>query len=127
MKRQATQRQSTTMTGILGLAGIAHFLRPETFDSIVPPRLGDPRFLTYASGAAELGCATLLALPPTRRLGGLAAAALMVAVYPANIYTVKKHWHSPRGRAIALARLPLQIPLVWASWNIAIDRNEGSR
>ncbi len=118
--------QTETMTGILGLAGITHFLRPETFESIVPPRLGDPRFITYASGVAELGCATLLALPPTRRLGGLASAALMVAVYPANIYTVKKHWHNPRGRAIALARLPLQVPLVWMSWNIAQDRANAS-
>lgn len=119
--------QTLAMTGILGLAGITHFLRPETFDSIVPPRLGDPRFVTYASGVAELGCATLLALPSTRRLGGLASAVLMVAVYPANIYTVKKHWHNPRGRAIALARLPLQVPLVWMSWNIANDRTNVSR
>ena len=120
------KRQAATMTGILGLAGITHFLRPETFDSIVPPGLGDPRFITYASGVAELGCATLLALPSTRRLGGAAAAVLMVAVYPANIYTVKKHWHNPRGRAIALARLPLQVPLVWMSWNIAQDRANAS-
>ncbi|MDN5756876.1 MAG: hypothetical protein L0J17_02550 [Brevibacterium sp.] len=121
------KRQTVAMTGILGLAGIAHFLRPETFDSIVPPRLGDPRFITYASGVAEIGCAALLVLPPTRRLGGLAASALLVAVYPANIYTVKKHWHNPRGRAVALARLPLQVPLVWMSWTIAKDRTEASR
>ncbi|MCF2574431.1 DoxX family protein [Brevibacterium sp. UCMA 11754] len=114
------------MTGILGLAGIVHFLRPETFDSIVPPRLGNPRFWTYASGVAELGCATMLAVPATRRLGGSASAALMVGVFPANIYTVKKHWHNPRGRAIALARLPLQVPLVWMSWNIADGRAESS-
>lgn len=119
--------QTLTMTGLLGAAGITHFLRPQTFDSIVPPRLGDPRFLTDASGAAELGCATLLALPPTRRLGGLAATALMIAVYPANIYTVQKHWRRPRARAIALARLPLQVPLVWMSWNIADDRSGASR
>ena len=118
--------QTLTMTGILGLSGIAHFLRPETFDSIVPPRLGNPRFWTYASGVAELGCASLLALPATRRSGGLAAAALMVAVYPANVYTVKKHWHHPRSRAIAVARLPLQVPLVRMSWNIATGADWGS-
>ena len=72
--------QTLTMTGILGLAGIVHFLRPETFDSIVPPRLDNPRFWIYASGVAELGCATMLAVPATRRLGGTASAALMVGV-----------------------------------------------
>ncbi|WP_249120867.1 hypothetical protein [Brevibacterium sp. W7.2] len=110
------------MTGLLGFAGAMHFIRPRTFDSIVPPALGNRRAWTYASGVAELGCAALLANPGTRRLGGAASAALMVAVYPANIYTVVKYWHSPRGRAIALARLPLQIPLVQMSWAIATDR-----
>ena len=107
------------MVGLLTLAGCAHFTRPQVFDSIVPPQLGNRRFWTYASGAAELGCAALLAVPATRRAGGLCTTALMVAVYPANIYSVKKFWHSPKGRAIALARLPLQIPLIRTSWKIA--------
>ena len=112
-------RRALTMTGILSIAGTAHFARPEMFDSIVPPQLGSRRFWTYASGAAELGCAGLLAVPATRRLGGVCTAALMVAVYPANIYMVKKLWHRPKGRAIALARLPLQFPLIQMSWKIA--------
>lgn len=107
------------MTGILSVAGVTHFARPELFDSIVPPQLGNRRFWTYASGAAELGCAALLAAPSTRRFGGLCTTALMVAVYPANIYMVKKLWHRPKGRAIALARLPLQFPLIRMSWKIA--------
>ncbi|WP_166825090.1 DoxX family protein [Brevibacterium limosum] len=113
--------KTAIMTGLLGLAGVAHFSRPVLFDSIVPPRLGSPRFWTYASGIAEFGCAGLLANRGTRRLGGAATAALMVGVFPANIYTVVKYWDDPRGRAIAMARLPVQIPLVWASAAIAVD------
>ncbi|WP_347566779.1 hypothetical protein [Brevibacterium sp. ZH18] len=113
--------RTVAMIGILGLAGAAHFLKPRFFDSIVPPQLGSARKWTYASGVAELGCAALLAAPATRRAGGTAMTALMIGVYPANIYTVKKHWHSPKGRAIALARLPLQIPLIWIPWTIAGD------
>lgn len=115
--------KTAIMTGILGLAGVAHFSRPDFFDAIVPPRLGNPRFWTYASGIAELGCAGLLANSGTRRFGGVASAALMVGVFPANIYTVVKHWDDPKGRTIALARLPLQIPLVWASAAIASDND----
>lgn len=111
--------QTAIMAGLLGTAGIIHFARPKPFDSIVPPQLGNPRFWTYASGVAELGCAGLLAVPSTRRLGGAASAALMVGVFPANIYTVVKHRDEPKARAIALARLPLQIPLVWMSKGIA--------
>jgi uncharacterized membrane protein len=112
-------RRTRALTALLAVAGIGHFARPEVFDSIVPPQLGNRRFWTYASGAAELGCATMLTFPSTRRTGGLCTAALMVAVYPANIYSVKKFWNSPSGRAVTLARLPLQIPLIWASWKIA--------
>lgn len=114
--------KTAIMTGLLGAAGAVHFARPAVFDSIVPPALGNPRFWTYASGVAELGCAGLLANPGTRRLGGAASAALMVGVFPANIYTVAKHWDDPKGTAVALARLPLQIPLVWMSSAIASGR-----
>ncbi|GAB3564059.1 membrane protein [Spelaeicoccus albus] len=107
------------MACLLGAAGVTHFVRPATFDSIVPPGLGNRRFWTYASGLAELSCAAMIAAPATRRFGGLCTAALMVAVYPANIYTVAKHWRSPKGRSIALARLPLQVPLVKVAWEIA--------
>lgn len=115
--------RAASFSGLLAVAGVMHFARPEPFESIVPPGLGSPRTWTYVSGLAELGCAALIAAPATRRLGGLCTTALMVAVYPANIYTVKKHWHNPRGRAIAIARLPLQAPLIKGAWKIA----EGSR
>jgi len=109
------------MAGLLGFAGITHFIRPETFEAIVPPQLGNPRLWIYVSGAAEISCAAMLTAPGTRRVGGLCTAALMIAVYPANIYTVKKVWHHPKARAVALARLPLQIPLVRTAWKIADD------
>lgn len=116
-------RDALTMTSILGVAGVTHFTRPETFDGIVPPGIGSPRFWTYASGAAELGTAALIAVPRTRALGGMAATALMIAVYPANIYTVKKYWRSPAGRTAAIARLPLQIPLIRMSLRLARGRS----
>lgn len=109
------------MASMLTLAGVGHFARPEIFDSIVPPQMGNPRFWTYASGAAELSCAALLAVPATRRAGGFCTAALMVAVYPANIYSVRKFWNNPPARTAAIARLPLQIPLIRTSLKIARD------
>ena len=70
---------------LLGGAGALHMVRPEHFDTIVPTALPGPaRGYTYASGVAELAVAALLAVPRTRRLGGLAAAALFVAVFPAT-------------------------------------------
>ncbi|MCU1393704.1 MAG: putative rane protein [Ilumatobacteraceae bacterium] len=103
------------LLGILGAAGVAHFVAPKTFDDIVPEVLpGSARLWTYISGVAELGVAVGVAIPRTRRLGALAAAALFVAVFPANI-KMAIDWsdRSLGERIAAYGRLPLQIPLVW--------------
>ncbi|UUO00947.1 hypothetical protein M4D79_19790 [Mycolicibacterium novocastrense] len=99
--------------GLLGI-GTLHFVAPKPFDGIIPAELpGSPRFYTYASGVAELGVAGLLLAPGTRRLGALAAVALFVAVFPGNVNMVRLWWDKPWPmRAIAIARLPLQIPMI---------------
>jgi len=98
------------LASVLVGAGALHLVRPEAFDSLVPPLLGDPRPWTYLSGLAELAVGAAVAVPRTRRLGGLAAAALFVAVFPGNLYMALEPGDVPRW--VALARLPLQVPLV---------------
>lgn len=109
------------LTVLLGSAGLLHVARPAPFDSIVPPALpGSARGYTYASGAAELGVAGLLAIPSTRRLGGLAATALFLAVFPANIQMAYDWRHArPRKQAIAYGRLPLQGVLIAQALHVA--------
>jgi uncharacterized membrane protein len=94
--------------------GVLHFAIPKPYDSIVPAELpGSARFYTYASGVAELVTGALLLTPRTRRPAGLAAAALFVAVFPANVNMVRLWWDKPLPmRLIAIARLPLQIPMI---------------
>lgn len=106
---------------LLGGAGVLHVVRPAPFDSIVPTALpGSARSYTYASGVAELGVAGLLAIPRTRRLGGLAAVALFVAVFPANIQMAYDGRNArPKRRAIAFGRLPLQGVLIAQALQVA--------
>ena len=94
--------------------GSVHFLAPKPFDTIIPAELpGSPRTYTYASGVAEVGIGSLLLLPRTRRFAALAAAALFIAVFPGNVNMVRLWWPRPwLWRIAALARLPLQIPMV---------------
>lgn len=88
--------------------------RPKPFDSIVPAELpGSARVYTYASGVGELATGALLASPRTRRLGALAAVALFISVFPANVNMVRLWWNKPWPlRLGAIARLPLQIPMI---------------
>lgn len=115
------RRTAAFLGALLGGAGVMHMLRPEPFDTIVPPALPGPaRGYTYASGLAELAVAGLLVVPRTRRLGGVAAAALFVAVFPANVQMAYDWRHArPRRRAIAYGRLPLQGVLIGQALHVA--------
>lgn len=109
--------QAGALVALLGGAGVLHLIKPAPFDSIVPPRLpGTRRFYTLASGVAELATAALVAVPSTRRLGGRAAAALFVGVFPANVQMAWDWRHDDAVRkSIAFGRLPIQPLLVaWA-------------
>ncbi|TNM64444.1 hypothetical protein FHN55_12900 [Streptomyces sp. NP160] len=104
------------LAALLGVAGVAHFAAPAPFARIVPRALGAPGPWVAVSGVAELACAAALLPRATRRWAGLASAALFVAVYPANVTMAVQALRSDRTpgwyRAVALARLPLQLPLV---------------
>jgi uncharacterized membrane protein len=123
-----TDKTALGLAALLGTAGVAHFVKPEFFDEIVPHALPRPaRAWTYVSGVAELACAVAVARPSTRRLGGLAAAAVFVGVFPANIQ-MAVDWRSrpAREQAAAYARLPLQIPLVLWALRVHLDAKGSS-
>lgn len=102
-------------------AGIMHFVNPQFFNDIVPPWLPpNESFWTYISGVAEIVIAIMLFRPSTRRIGAYWAAALFVAVYPANLY-MTWDW---RDRAaseqfVSYARLPFQFLFIWAAVQVA--------
>lgn len=125
--RLTRSRSAALLAGVLTGTGILHFARPKPFDKIVPRSLpGNPRTWTYASGVAEIGVAAVVAIPKTRRLGGLLATALFVAVFPANIKMAadlqRKQRPLPQ-RLIAFGRLPLQLPLI--TWALRVRREAG--
>ena len=113
-QRDASQAPAYRIAALLLGVGTVHFVAPKPFDDIIPVELpGSPRFYTYASGVAEVGIGALLMAPRTRRFAALAAAALFVAVFPGNLNMVRLWWDKPWPmRIFALARLPLQIPMI---------------
>jgi uncharacterized membrane protein len=110
-----------TLGAFITGAGIMHFVQPAFFDAIVPPALPPgQRFWTYASGVAELVVGPLLFVPRWRRWGALAAIALFIAVYPANLYMAWDWRDRPMSeQLVAWARLPLQFVLIWLAWRVA--------
>jgi uncharacterized membrane protein len=112
--RDASQVPAYRIAALLLGVGTVHFVAPKQFDDIIPVELpGSPRFYTYASGVAEISIGALLLARPTRRFAALAAAALFIAVFPGNLNMCRLWWDKPWPmRIFALARLPLQIPMI---------------
>ncbi len=96
-------------------SGVVHLVHPATFTRIVPTFLPAKTALVYVSGVAELVCA--LGLWRRDRWAGLAAAALLLAIWPANLQMAI---NAQRGDDVVTkvedwVRLPLQIPLIWCA------------
>ncbi|MDR3654107.1 MAG: hypothetical protein P4L48_00090 [Mycobacterium sp.] len=73
------------------LTGTAHFaprLRADLI-AIVPPRLPAPGVLVTITGLLELLGAVGLVLPVTRVAAALCLLALMLAMFPANVYAAR--------------------------------------
>jgi uncharacterized membrane protein len=108
------------------LAGCLHSVAPKMYERVVPPRFPRPRSLVYLSGIAEIALGVGVLFERTRRLSAWGLIALLVAVFPANVYMatgddfdpreVPAQLRDPHGAAL-WARLPLQVVLVaWAWW-----------
>ena len=122
-QRDTSQTAAYRIAALLLGVGTTHFLAPKQFDGIIPAELpGSPRFYTYASGVAEVTIGALLLARRTRRNAALAAVALFLGVFPANVNMVRLWWDKPWPmRIVALARLPLQIPMITAA--LKVSRN----
>ncbi len=76
---------------IFFISGSLHWIAPAPLLKIMPPFLPCPLRLVQISGAAEILGAIGLLLPRFRRAAGFGLAALLVAVFPANIYMAVGH------------------------------------
>jgi uncharacterized membrane protein len=114
-------RFTTVSRYVLGLllvgAGLLHFIAPETYMRIMPPYLPAPLTLVYLSGLCEVVVGIGLLFRRTRRWAAWSAVALLVAVFPANVYMAQANdtlFHLPTW--VVWARLPLQFALIAWAW-----------
>ena len=101
-------------------AGTMHFLSPQFYMTIMPPYLPFHLELVYLSGFFEFTLGVLLLVPRFSRLAAWGIFALLIAVFPANLYMAVApikfggfldhplyHW----------IRIPLQgVLMVWVLW-----------
>jgi uncharacterized membrane protein len=110
-----------TALGVLFIvASVPHFIATDTELKTVPTFLPLRRTAVYLSGVFELFGGIGVFIPRFRRISGWGLAALLVAIFPANIYHAVRDIQTGRFtkmRIYHLLRGPLQILFVWwALW-----------
>jgi uncharacterized membrane protein len=96
----------------------------------MPPRLPRHKALIDLSGGAEILGGIGVLVPRTRRAAGWGLIALLIAVFPANVYTAFRNVQPPRRNVdkwVLWVRLPLQAVLIaWTWWTAAAKPRENS-
>jgi uncharacterized membrane protein len=112
------RRDAKIVIGAFLVSGTVHLAKPEVYESLMPSWVPAHREVILASGVAELAGAVGMLFPPTRRLAGIASAALLVAVFPGNIKMAvdASRTRNTPFKAATLARLPLQLPMIRGAW-----------
>ena len=105
------------------VAGFNHLVNPEFYLAIMPPNLPAPEWLNLVSGLAEIVLGVFLLEPRVRPFAAWGLVALLIAVFPANLYVATLNVGMPSGEPgtgdplLNWGRLPLQVVfLAWAWW-----------
>jgi len=104
------------MAALYFVAGLNHFRNPRLYIRIIPLYFPNPKLLNIISGAAEIVLGILLCIPKTSSYAALGIIALLIAIFPANLFM----YTNPSAgfglpKWLLLLRLPLQILLIaWA-------------
>jgi uncharacterized membrane protein len=102
-------------------AGFNHLMNPAFYLAIMPPDLPNPEWLNVISGLAEIVLGVYLLEPRTRVLAAWGIIALLVAVFPANLYVAFENvgidGPGTGAGGANFIRLPFQaLFVVWAWW-----------
>lgn len=120
----SAHRSPVPVAAFFVFAGVMHFLRPGFYLRIMPPSLPWHRELVYASGVAEIAGGIGVLVPALRPAARWGLIALLVAVFPANVYsTVHPEavgLESATARTLLWLRLPLQAAFI--AWVVSATR-----
>jgi uncharacterized membrane protein len=103
------------LAALFVVAGVGHFVATDSYMKIMPPYLPLHRSLVLLSGVIEIALGVLLLIPGCSRFAAWGLIALLVAVFPANIFLYQHQELLPLPPIVQLVRLPFQgFLILWA-------------
>ncbi len=114
------RRGQISLAVLFVFTGLGHFVQTAQMAEMLPPAVPFRTGLVLASGVFEWLLAAGLFIPRYARIGGIAAIAFLILVFPGNVYAalnrVDVGGHGA-GPAYLLVRAPFQLLLIaWAYW-----------
>ena len=97
-------------------AGTLHFLKPQPYLKIMPPYIPWHLPMVLITGTFEILGGVGLLVPLARRNAAWGLIALLIAVFPANIYMATNPIEAGAASiapVLRWGRLPLQLLLIW--------------
>ena len=99
--------------------GIDHFINPEFYLSIMPPAFPLHAEAVYISGFFEILGGISVLIAPLRKIAGWGLVALLICVYPANIYMAITPEAFPEiSIELLYFRLPLQFLFIYWAYSV---------
>ena len=99
--------------------GIDHFINPEFYLSIMPPPFPLHAEAVYISGFFEILGGVCVLIPSLRKIAGWGLVALLICVYPANIYMAITPEAFPEiSIELLYFRLPLQFLFIYWAYSV---------
>lgn len=101
-------------------AGVSHFTNEKFFLRIAPPFLPYPRLMVQLSGVAEILLGIGVCIPMFRTISAWGIIALLIVVYPVNIYMLWARIKGLRFKNISVQflwiRVFLQLGLIYLAY-----------
>jgi len=98
-------------------AGISHFRNPNFFLAITPKWVPMPKKVNIFVGAIEVLLGIAVLIPTLRTYAAYGIIALLIAVFPANVYHFQKSLKKEKQVIPTLIRLPIQALLIYWAWS----------